>query len=130
MTKANKAEKDVKNARKAFLKALEKNTARLDALRSLEGQPVAEIADLTQRLSKAQTRLSELALAEKALAQVRARIDRFAPVELEVTEFAKQLRAEADPECDTTAFIYAHKVCGGNEIISRPIPRAAILGLL
>ena len=116
MTKETKA---IKKARNEFIKELERDPERLDALRVLE-----------QQTAPPSTEAIELALAEKQLAVLRARVDRFAAVELEVTGFARQLRAEADPECGTTAFIYAHKVCGGNAIVSRPIPRAAILGLL
>ena len=124
MTKANKAEKAVKKERKELQKQ-----ERDDALRVL-AEPPALLVTLVTLATQVDEAGAELEAKEKELVQLRGRVDRFAVVELEVTEFAKQLRAEADPECDTTAFIYAHKVCGGNEIISRPIPRAAILGLL
>ena len=116
-----KAEKAARKGRKEFIKMLKKDPTRLDALRFLDG-PAGPVP----------MRLADVCdAAEKELAQLRARVERFAPVEFEVTAFARQLKAESAPDCagqyDAT-FIYGYNATG--KVISRKIPRATILALL
>jgi len=111
-----KAEKATRKARKDFIDMLKRDPTRLDELRFLDGQAVPVPVPAED---------------DAELLQLRARVARFAPVEHEVAEFAKQLKAESAPDCagqyDAT-FIYGYNAKG--KVISRKIPRATILAIL